>query len=102
MSTSTAATAPNPWMRILDALQKKINRHSYETCLKPTRYGHINRKVLVVQVPNPEFRHIGEKYADLISEAIENLALGFDDVEFVTAESNAEAARTAPGATAVR
>src|SRR5438105_7831315 len=104
MSFSTAATAPNPWMRILDALEKKINRHSYETWLKPTRYSHANGKILVVQVPNPEFRHIGEKYADLISEAIENLALGFDDVEFVTTESNAEtASRSAgPGATAVR
>src|SRR3954470_6025484 len=102
MSTSTAATAPNPWMRILDALEKKINRHSYETWLKPTRYGHVNGKILVVQVPNPEFRHIGEKYADLISEAIENLALGFDDVEFVTPEINPETARSIPGATAVR
>jgi len=24
-------TLPNPWMRILDALEKKINRHSYDT-----------------------------------------------------------------------
>src|SRR5437764_601824 len=49
MSFSTAATAPNPWMRILDALEKKINRHSYETWLKPTRYSHANGKILVVQ-----------------------------------------------------
>src|SRR5919201_6891871 len=104
MSLSTAATAPNPWMRILDALEKKINRHSYETWLKPTRYSHADGKVLVVQVPNPEFRHIGEKYADLISEAMENLALGFDDVRFETNESSAEAvSRSAgPSATAVR
>ena len=34
--------------------------------------------------PNPDFCHIGEKYGDLISEAIENLGLEFQDVEFVT------------------
>jgi chromosomal replication initiation ATPase DnaA len=39
-----------------------------------------------VRVPNPDFCHIGEKYGDLISEAIENLGLEFQDVEFVTDE----------------
>ena len=37
-----------------------------------------------MRVPNPEFCHIGERYGDLISEAIENLGLEFRDVEFVT------------------
>src|SRR5690349_4775488 len=99
MSLSTAASAPNPWVRILDALEKKINRHSYETWLKPTRYSHANGKILVIQVPTPEFRVIGEKYADLISEAMENLQLGFEDVEFVTNEENPNAARSAPNTT---
>ena len=39
-----------------------------------------------MKVPNPDFCHIGEKYGDLISEAIENLGLEFQDVEFVTDE----------------
>ena len=37
-----------------------------------------------MKVPNPDFCHIGEKYGDLISEAIENLGLEYQDVEFVT------------------
>src|SRR5438105_5024877 len=87
MSTGSAATsAPNPWVRILDALEKKINRHSYETWLKPTRYSHAKGGILFVRVPTPEFRHIGEKYADLISEALDNLAMDFTDVEFITPE----------------
>src|SRR5438128_12618884 len=83
---STAAAAPNPWVRVLDALEKKINRHSYETWLKPTRFSHSAGSVLFVRVPNPEFCHIGDKYGDLISEAIENLGLEFQDVEVVTEE----------------
>src|SRR5436305_835430 len=59
MSTSTAATAPNPWMRILVALEKKINRHSYQTWLKRMRYGHVNGMILVVQVPILEFGGVG-------------------------------------------
>ncbi len=92
---TTAAVSPNPWVRILDALEKKVNRHSYDTWLKPTRYSHSNEQILFVRVPSPEFRHIGEKYADLIQEAIENLGLDFRDVEFVTADES-------PAATPVR
>jgi chromosomal replication initiator protein len=76
--------SPNPWVLVLDALEKKINRHSYETWLKPTRFSHSQGPTLFVRVPNPDFCHIGEKYGDLISEAIENLGLEYQDVEFVT------------------
>src|ERR1051326_4892510 len=81
---STATATLNPWLQILSALEKKINRHSYETWLKPTRFSHIKDGRLFVRVPTAEFRHIGEKYADLIQEAIEVLNLGLDDVEFIT------------------
>ncbi len=86
--TSTAASTANPWVQILSALEKKINRHSYDTWLKPTRFSHLNGDVLVIRVPTPEFRHIGDKYADLIQEAMDKLALDFKDVQFVTAEED--------------
>jgi chromosomal replication initiator protein len=95
MSVTGTAVAPNPWIRILDALEKKINRHSYDTWLKPTRYSHASGKVIYVRVPTPEFRHIEEKYADLIQEALDNLNLEFQDVKFVTPEDD-------PAATPVR
>src|SRR5271170_6910555 len=85
---STPPLSPNPWTRILDALEKKINRHSYDTWLKPTRYSHSSGGVLFVRVPTVEFRHAGDKYADLIQEAIDNLGLGFNDVKFVTPEDD--------------
>jgi len=87
MSTYGIATSPNPWVLVLDALQKKINRTSYETWLKPTRFDHSQGPTLFVRVPNPEFCHIADKYGDLISEAIENLGMEFRDVEFVPDEA---------------
>jgi len=78
------SASPNPWVLVLGALEKKINQHSYETWLKPTRFSHSQGPTLFVRVPNPDFCHIGEKYGDLISEAIENLGLEYQDVEFVT------------------
>ena len=110
--SSLASASANPWVRILDALEKKVNRHSYDTWLKPTRYSHSEGGKLFVNVPTPEFRQIGEKYADLIQEAIDNLGLEFQDVEFVPPADPAETqvrhnggfadARAANSATQVR
>ena len=88
MSVTSSAIISNPWVRILDALEKKVNRHSYDTWLKPTRYSHASNGVLFIRVPTAEFRQVGDKYADLIQEAIDNLGLDFRDVRFVTAEDD--------------
>ncbi len=85
---ATPATALNPWMQILAALEKKINRQSFETWLKPTRYSHIAGRTLYVRIPTQEFQHIGDKYSDLVQEAIDNLHLEFDDVAFVTLDED--------------
>src|SRR5260370_1594864 len=88
MSLTSSAIIPNPWVRILDALEKKVNRHSYDTWLKPTRYSHASNKILFVRGPTAEFQHVGDKYADLIQEAVDNLGLGYEDVKFVTADDD--------------
>ncbi|MDR3749444.1 MAG: chromosomal replication initiator protein DnaA [Acidobacteriota bacterium] len=97
MSSFGTAT-PNPWTRVLDALEKKVNRTSYETWLKPTRFDHSQGAVLFVRVPSADFCHIGERYGDLISEAIDDMGLPYQDVEFVTEErqgGNGKAVRAA-------
>jgi chromosomal replication initiator protein len=89
MSFATSpSTALNPWLQILSALEKKVIRQSFETWLKPTRYSHSTGRTLYVRVPSPEFQHIGDKYGDLIQEAIDLQSLEFDDVSFVTAEED--------------
>ncbi len=84
----TAPAALNPWVRILGALQKKINRQAYESWFKPTLFSHIQGKVLVVRVPHVEFQHIGERYGDLIQEALDALGMEFDEVSFLTPEED--------------
>src|SRR5450755_2364958 len=87
-SATTLNSVPNPWVKILSALEKKINRQSFDTWLKPTRFSHIHGKILLVRVPSREFQKIGDRYADLIQEAIDLLGLELDDVNFVTAEED--------------
>ena len=81
-------SALNPWLQILAALEKKVIRQSFETWLKPTRYSHAAGRTLYVRVPSKEFQHIGDKYGDLIQEAIDLQSLEFDDVCFVTVEED--------------
>ncbi|MDE3200776.1 MAG: chromosomal replication initiator protein DnaA [Acidobacteriota bacterium] len=82
------ASALNPWMQILSSLEKKVIRQSFETWLKPTRFSHAAGRTLYVRVPSAEFQHIGDKYGDLIQEAIDLNSLEFDDVVFVTANED--------------
>ncbi len=84
----TAPATLNPWVRILGALQKKINRQAYENWFKPTLFSHIQGKVLVVRVPHAEFQHIGERYGDLIQEALDALGMEFEEVSFLTPEED--------------
>jgi chromosomal replication initiator protein len=78
----------NPWIQILSALEMKVIRQSFETWLKPTRFSHAAGRTLYVRVPSADFQHIGDKYGDLIQEAIDLQSLEFDDVCFVTAEED--------------
>ena len=89
----TATAVLNQWVRILGALEKKINRQSFETWLKPTRFSRVVGKTLFVRIPSAQFEHIGDKYADLIEEAIEKLALDIDTVEFETPQQDPAALR---------
>lgn len=84
----TAAAVLNPWVRILGALEKKINRKSFETWLKPTRFSRVVGTMLYVRIPSSQFEHIGDKYGQLIEEAIERLELEFESVVFETAQQD--------------
>src|SRR2546430_16904603 len=84
MSVPSPTLTPNPWLRILDALEKKINRHSYDTWLKPTRYSHSSGGSLFLRVPTAEFRPDGDKYAAPIQETGDKLGMEFQEGQFVT------------------
>ncbi len=59
------------WGIILGALEVKVNRQSFHTWLKPTRFSYSSGRVIYVRIPSATFQHIGDRYADLISEAID-------------------------------
>ena len=89
----TAAAVLNQWIRILGALEKKLNRKAFETWLKPTRFSRVVDKTLYVRIPSAQFEHIGDKYGQLIEEAIEKLSLDVESVVFETPQQDPSAPR---------
>ena len=77
----------NAWQEILNYLKKKVNAQSYQTWLRPTRFSHADGETLVVRVPNQEFQEwIQEHFAGLVTEALEQLHLGFGQIRYVIEE----------------
>jgi chromosomal replication initiator protein len=89
----TATAVLNQWVRILGALEKKLNRKAFETWLKPTRFSRLVGKTLYVRIPSAQFEHIGDKYGQLIEEAIEKLEFEIDSVVFETPQQDPSAPR---------
>ncbi|GAH08421.1 unnamed protein product [marine sediment metagenome] len=46
----------NPWLQIMDALQEKIDKNSYETWFEPTSYIGQETNSLYIKVPNSYFK----------------------------------------------
>lgn len=74
----------NAWQEVLGYLKAKVNTQSYQTWLRPTRFSHVTDGKIVVRVPNREFQDwIEEKYASLISDALQTLKLGEQRITYV-------------------
>ncbi|GAA3751653.1 chromosomal replication initiator protein DnaA [Terriglobus aquaticus] len=83
-----AAVTVNDWMRILGALEMRVNRQNFQTWLKPTRFSHMNGRTLFVRIPSSQFEPLLDRYHDLIHEAIDNMGLEVDEIRYVTAETD--------------
>ena len=85
--------AGNVWDQILARVETKINRHSFYTWFKPTRFLDDTGETVTVTVPNDLFRDwLTKHYVGVIGEAAEELQRSGLVVSFVT-RGNAPAAR---------
>jgi hypothetical protein len=71
------------WVSIKGDLENRINRHTFDTWLKPLRAFGYSDRTLYVHVPTPEFKQVGERWGELIGNAIDAKNLPIDGVEFV-------------------
>ncbi len=77
----------NAWQEILNYLKTKVNTQSYQTWLRPTRFSRAEQGMLLVRVPNREFKEwIQEHYGVLVTQAVEKLQLGYREVQYEVEE----------------
>ena len=80
------------WGKVLSTLEKRINRPSFNTWLRPTTCLSVDRKQVCIGVPNDVFVYwLGEHYVPLMTDILTEL-LGYQpDISFVveTAADNA-------------
>jgi chromosomal replication initiator protein len=75
----------NVWEEILQKVESKVNRHSFNTWFRPTRLLVETSSAVSILVPNPHFRDwLNKHYSGVIHESLEELNRPELDVQFET------------------
>ena len=73
----------NLWDDVLEKVESKVNRHSFATWFRPTRFRSLAGSHLVVLVPSPQFREwLDKNYLGVIDEALQELDQPHIEVRF--------------------
>jgi chromosomal replication initiator protein len=91
----------NLWDRILTSLQQKVNRHSFNTWLKPTQQLAFADGTLQVEVPSLVFADwISRNYLPLIHESAREIEAGDVRLQFTSRQPGSVARQSAAPAPA--
>lgn len=74
------------WTQTLNILEKRINKHSFETWLKPIKPISYNNNKLVIETPSQFSKSwLSDRYAPLIKKVFQELTNYETEVQFVLA-----------------
>jgi chromosomal replication initiator protein len=64
----------NLWDDVLARVESKVNRHSFATWFRPTRFENIDGAQMRIRVPNAHFKEwLAKNYQGVITEALQDL-----------------------------
>jgi chromosomal replication initiator protein len=87
----------NPWLQIMGALQKKIDKNSYETWFEPTSYIGKEGNSLYIKVPNSYFKDwLAYHYSSMINGCCQELYGQALDIKFIFDEDSSAFMRRSP------
>ena len=87
----------NPWLQIMDALQKKIDKNSYETWFEPTSYIGQETNSLYIKVPNSYFKDwLSYHYSSTINSCSQELYGKVFNIKFIFDEDSSAFMRRSP------
>ena len=86
------------WESILARIESKVNRHSFNTWFRPTRFLFETGNTLAIQVPNAHFRDwLTKHYTGLIHESLDEMDRR--DVQVIFEAAQAASEQEVPSAT---
>ena len=87
----------NPWLQIMDALQEKIDKNSYETWFEPTSYIGQETNSLYIKVPNSYFKDwLSYHYSSMINSCSQELYGKVFNIKFIFDEDSSVFMRRSP------
>ena len=87
----------NPWLQIMDALQEKIDKNSYETWFEPTSYIGQETNSLYIKVPNSYFKDwLSYHYSSMINSCSQELYGKVFNIKFIFDEDSSVFMRRPP------
>jgi len=87
----------NPWLKIMGALQKEVDRNSYETWFEPTAFIGQVADSLYVKVPNSYFKEwLSFHYLNLINRSSKDIFGKVFDIKFIFDENSSNFKRVSP------
>lgn len=70
--------------KILEQLAKSMDRHRFDTWMKPCKFAGADKTTLVLSIPTEDFRDYCERSQQQLKEAITKLGMPFGDVRFIS------------------
>jgi len=87
----------NSWLRIVQAVQKKVDANSFETWFEPTSFIGEEGDALYIKVPNSYFRDwLSFHYSGLINECVQELLGRALDIKYIFDETPSSFIRRSP------
>ncbi len=77
----------NPWEKILEHIERRVNPHSFNTWFRPTRLEESSDGRLIVRVPTRLFRkRLTETYSQILQGVLAEVGLPDAQLEFICSE----------------
>lgn len=87
----------NPWLQIMEAARKKVDKNSYETWFEPTSFIGKEENSLYVKVPNSYFKDwLSLHYSGLINRCSQEAHGKLFDVKYIFDEDSPSFMRRSP------
>ena len=80
----------NPWEKLLQLVQRRVNPHTFNTWFQPTRLERSDPDTFLVRIPTPVFRKVlTHTYGEIVKAVLHESGMPNHRVEYICTEEEA-------------